>query len=84
MSDAANRGKGGGSGKPNDRVTILVNNRPVEFDDDHATGGEIKATAGLPADFKLYDDKGHEISDEKRVKLKEGARFTAISGQDVS
>ena len=29
-------------------------------------------------------DQGHEIGDDKRVKLKEGDRYTAISGQDVS
>jgi hypothetical protein len=86
MSDTSQAGKakGGGADKPKDQVTILVNNRPVNLDDDHATGGEIKAAADLPGDFKLYDDKGHEIDDDKRVKLKNGERFTAISGQDVS
>jgi hypothetical protein len=70
--------------KPDNHVTILVNNRPVELDDDHVTGSQIKAAAGLPADFKLYDEKGHEIDNDKRVKLKDGEPYTAISGQDVS
>jgi hypothetical protein len=74
----------GGPGKKPDAVTITVNNRDVTLPDDHATGAEIKAAAGLPADFKLYDDKGHEIGDDKRVKLKDGERYTSISGQDVS
>lgn len=78
------RDKDGGLGKSKSHLTVLVNNRPVEFDDDHATGSEIKAAAGLPGDFKLYDDKGHEIANDKRVKLKDGERFTVISGQDVS
>ena len=80
----AGKDKGGEPGKPKDHVTILVNNRPVKLDDDHATGSEIKAEAGLPGDFKLYDDKGREIGNDQRVKLKDGERFTAISGQDVS
>lgn len=65
-------------------TTILVNNRSVTMPDDHATGAEIKASAGIPADFKLYDEKGKEIASDKKVKLKDGDRFTAISGQDVS
>lgn len=86
MSNASQLGKdeGGKPGKPHDHVTILVNNRRVELDDDHATGSEIKTAAGLPSDFKLYDDKGREIGNDERVKLKAGERFTAISGQDVS
>lgn len=86
MSNAsqADKNKGDKPGKPDGHVTILVNNRPVELDDDHATGSEIKAAAGLPEEFKLYDDKGREIANDERVKLKAGERFTAISGQDVS
>jgi hypothetical protein len=83
-SSQAGKEKGDGPGKPGDHVTILVNNRPVKLDDDHATGSQIKAAAGLPADFKLYDEKGREIDNDKRVKLKDGERYTAISGQDVS
>lgn len=73
-----------GHGKPNQETTILVNNRDVTMPDDHATGAEIEAAAGVPSDFKLYDEKGHEIAPDKKVKLKDGERFTAISGQDVS
>ena len=82
MSDAK-KGQNG-HGKPDQHVTVLVNNRSVTLDDDHNTGAQIKAAAGVPPEFKLYDDKGKEIADDKRVKLKEGERLTAISGQDVS
>ncbi len=65
-------------------VTIVVNNRPVHFHTDDATGAEIKARAEVPHDFKLYGPEGELIGDGKRVELHEGERFTAISGQDVS
>lgn len=65
-------------------TAIFVNNRSVTMPDDHATGAEIKAAADIPPDFKLYDEKGREIASDKKVKLKDGDRFTAISGQDVS
>jgi hypothetical protein len=73
-----------GHGKPSQVTTILVNNRTVAMPDDHATGLEIETVAEIPTDFKLYDDKGKEIAPDQKVKLKEGERFTAISGQDVS
>jgi hypothetical protein len=73
-----------GHGKPSQATTILVNNRSVTMPDDHATGLEIETAAGVPIDFTLYDDKGKEVAPDKKVKLKEGERFTAISGQDVS
>jgi hypothetical protein len=74
----------GDNGKRDKQTTIVVNNRSVTIDDDHATGAEIKAAAEIPPEFKLYDDKGKEVENDKKVKLKEGERFTAISGQDVS
>lgn len=70
--------------KPVKETTIFVNNRRVTMPDDHATGAEIKAAAGVPTDFKLYDEKGKEIRPDETVKLKQDERFTAISGQDVS
>ncbi len=70
--------------KPVEQTTIFVNNRPVTLPGDHATGAQIKAAAGVPADFKLYDEKGKPIGDDEVVKLKPDERFTAISGQDVS
>ena len=72
--------------KPGDgrSVKIFVNNRPVNVSGPHVTGAEIKSAAGVSADFKLYDAGGNEIADDKKIKVKEGDRFTAISGQDVS
>jgi hypothetical protein len=70
--------------KPEKKITIFVNNQPVEFTEEKATGAEIKAKAGVPAQFKLYDSKGKEIADGKSVELKDKEKFTAISGQDVS
>lgn len=85
IADAPRPGNGEhGGGKKPQKVTILVNNRPVTMPDDHATGSEIKAAAGVPPEFKLYDADGDEIRNDKRIKLKKGDRFTAISGQDVS
>ena len=78
------KGNDHGHGKPSQETTILVNNRSVTMPDDHATGAEIEAAAGVPSDFKLYDEKGKEVEPTEKVKLKEGERFTAISGQDVS
>lgn len=76
--------RGKGQIKPSRETSILVNNNPVTMPDDHATGSEIKTAAGIPAAFKLYDEKGKEIHPDKKVKLHDGEKFTAISGQDVS
>jgi hypothetical protein len=70
--------------KPEKKITIFVNNQPVEFSKGKATGAEIKARAGVPSEFKLYDSKGKEIADGKSVELRDKEKFTAISGQDVS
>jgi hypothetical protein len=65
-------------------VTIFVNNSPVGLPDRDTTGREIKAKAGIPVDFKLYNQKGEEIGDEQHLRVHPKERFTAISGQDVS
>jgi multiubiquitin len=73
------------TGKPPEKtITILVNNRAVEISGREPTGADIKAAAGVPAEFKLYDAKGVEIANDTRVKIHEKEKFTAISGQDVS
>lgn len=69
--------------KAAEKMKIFVNNNPVRVNE-RATGSEIKLAAGLPAEFKLYDEKGREVADDKRIKVEKGDRFTAISGQDVS
>lgn len=65
-------------------VVILVNNKPVELQSAETTGAQIKKAAGIPLDFKLYDDEGKEIGNDERVKVRNKQKFTAISGQDVS
>lgn len=80
---SAERGTNG-HGKPSQATSILVNNRAVTMPDDHATGEQILDAAGISHDFKLYDEKGKEVGLTEKVKLKRNARFTAISGQDVS
>jgi hypothetical protein len=66
------------------RLEIFVNNRPVFFLADTATGAEIKARADIPHAFHLYGPAGEPIEDHERVRLHEGEHFTAISGHDVS
>lgn len=65
-------------------ITIFVNNQPVEMTKGRVSGAEIKKAAGIPPQFKLYDAKGREISDDKEIQIKDQDKFTAISGQDVS
>jgi hypothetical protein len=65
-------------------VEILVNNKVVELPDREVTGAEIKLAAGVPSEFKLYDHKGSEITDDQQVRIHPQEKFTAISGQDVS
>jgi hypothetical protein len=64
-------------------VVILVNNRDVEVPED-VTGLQIKQAADVPVTFKLFDPRGDEIPNDKRIHVHKGERFTAISGQDVS
>lgn len=70
--------------KPKKTITIFVNNQPVEIEKGRVTGAEIKRLAGVPAEFKLYSEKGKQISDTEEVEVKDEEKFTAISGQDVS
>jgi hypothetical protein len=68
-------------------ITITVNNRAVEMPDRAATGVGIKQAAGVPADFQLFREHGQHldsVGDDESVKLHEGERFRAVSGQDVS
>ncbi|HEV7492459.1 multiubiquitin domain-containing protein [Baekduia sp.] len=68
-------------------TTVTVNNRPVTLPDDHATGSEILAAAGVPFDFKLYLHKGKKlelVDPNEQIKVHAEDKFTAVSGQDVS
>jgi len=68
-------------------VTIEVNNKPFEAPKSTLTGAEIKALAGVPPDFQLYRLHGKNlepVANDDAIKLHEGERFRAVSGQDVS
>lgn len=60
-------------------VEILVNTRPVLVPPE-ATGAQIKAAAGVPADFKLFRIRGHEeipVDDEELLRVRHHERFIA-------
>jgi hypothetical protein len=68
-------------------VTVEINNKSYEAPKGELTGAEIKALADIPADFQLYLLHGNQlesIGNDRVVKLHEGERFRAVSGQDVS
>lgn len=46
------------TGKPGRTVEVLVNTKPVPVPSE-VTGAEIKAAAKVPADFRLFQVKGH-------------------------
>lgn len=78
MSDVSQKGP-----KPKP-VTVMVNNRKVSLSDDRVTAAAIKQAAEVPAAFQLFDAKGRSVEDGKEIRVHEGDKFTAISGQDVS
>jgi len=68
-------------------VIILVNQREVTLPGPEATGSQIKAAAGVPADFQLFRVRGERldpVGDEEVVRIHHHERFRAVSGQDVS
>jgi hypothetical protein len=70
-------------------VTVYVNNNPVDLPDRETTGAQILAQAKLPVDFQLFREHGKgkldQIDDlDAPLKAKDGERFRAVSGQDVS
>jgi Multiubiquitin len=68
-------------------ITISVNNQDVDLDSKHVTGAQIKAAAGVPADFQLFREHGQklkQIDDDEQITVHDGERFRAVSGQDVS
>lgn len=73
-------------------VTVTVNNRPVQFEDNKATGGEIKAAAiaqgvAIDTDFLLFEIKGgnlKQVDDGEQVTLHPNQRFSAVAPDDNS
>ena len=69
------------------KVTILVNDKPVEFDTDEVTGSQIKSKAAVPVDstlFELRDGKRIPIGDNEQVKIHGKERFLDVPGGTVS
>lgn len=74
-------------------IEIIVNNQPVEVEDKHLTGLEIKEAAiaqGVPIqlDFQLslHHPNGEVqiIGDTDEVKVHKHTKFTAVAGDDNS
>jgi multiubiquitin len=61
--------------------TIFVNNQPFKTDKRELTGAQIKALAGVPADYELFEvqgDKTVSIGNNQEVHIHEGMHFRAI------
>jgi hypothetical protein len=72
---------------------ILLNNKKVRLPKHRITGAEIKSAAieqGVPiqADFLLWWERGggreQQVGDHTTILVLDGARFTAIGGDDNS
>lgn len=74
-------------------ITVTVNEKPVTFEQRHATGMQIKETAihqgiNIQRDFVLYRVKGpghlEPIGDNEEVSLHPQDRFRATAPDDNS
>ena len=62
-------------------ITIFVNNQPFSTDKHEQTGAEIKALAGIPPDYELFEVKGENtvpVGNNETVHLHEKEHFRAI------
>jgi hypothetical protein len=62
-------------------ITIFINNKAFQTDKKEMTGLEIKALAGVPADYELFLEKGDQtvpVANNEVVHLHEKIRFRAI------
>jgi hypothetical protein len=75
--------------KPQDKHTILVNNKPYATEADELTGAQIKAlaaTGGVKADYELFlvhepgsgSPADESIGDSQKVTIRNGMKFRAI------
>ena len=67
-------------------VEIEVNNKPVVVPK-KTTGAEIKAKAGVAADFQLFRIAGnteHSVADDDEITVHAGQRFVASPTLDPS
>lgn len=61
--------------------TIFVNNQPFKTAAHELTGAEIKALAGVPADYELFEVHGSQTSpvgDSQKVHIHNDLHFRAI------
>jgi hypothetical protein len=91
-----NPGPGGGGddhGGHGEKITFLVNEKPVSVTDEKQTGLSIKQAAiaqgvQIQLDFVLSIERGGGktdlIGDDEKVKVKAGDRFLAIPNDDNS
>lgn len=66
-------------GKP--EIRIYVNNQPFKTEEHELTGAQIKALAGIPANYELFRIEGQQslpINNDERVRLHEDEHFRAI------
>lgn len=64
-----------------DEFTIYVNNKPFHTDKHELTGAQIKALAGIPADYELFEVRGDQtlaIGDDQVVHIHNDLHFRAI------
>jgi hypothetical protein len=62
-------------------LTIFVNNQPFKTDKHELAGAQIKALAGVPADYELFEVQGGKtvaIGDNQEVHIHDGLHFRAI------
>lgn len=60
---------------------IFVNNNEIKTKKHELTGAEIKALAGFPADYELFEVRGDQtipIGNEEIVKVHDKMHFRAI------
>jgi Multiubiquitin len=83
----------GKESKPVHKVTILVNEQPVQLEGHEATGAQIKAAAigqgvHIQPNFVLQEElpngTSRNIGDNDVVHLREHLKFTAIMPDDNS
>jgi len=62
-------------------IRIYVNNQPFETAEDELAGSQIKALAGIPAEYELFRVEGQNsvpVGNDQRVRLHENEHFRAI------
>lgn len=97
MSDPGENGKNGHGGDiapgHEDRIEVLVNEKPVTFGNKKQTGLSIKQAAiaqgvGIQLDYVLSIERGSGktelVGDDDRIEIHNGERFLAIPNDDNS